>query len=90
MRQPALIGSFDRPCITVASGYYHTLTITDDYRLWSWGWGVHGQLGYDTYENCYVPSLVRLDDGQRWQPIEISAGYAHSAVLTEEVSIFDI
>ncbi|RDD47199.1 Ultraviolet-B receptor UVR8, partial [Trichoplax sp. H2] len=87
-QQPSLIGFFNNPCITVACGFYHTLTITDDHSLWSWGWGIHGQLGHSRYENCHIPSLVKPDDCQHWCPIKISAGYAHSAVLTEKGSVY--
>ena len=52
-------------------------------RLWSWGWGVHGQLGLEGVDNKLLPTHAsRLDE---WQVLFIAAGYGHSAVLTAEV-----
>ena len=53
------------------------------HRLWSWGWGVHGQLGLESVDNKLLPTHASLLDA--WQVSFISAGYGHSAVLTAEV-----
>ncbi|EDV28984.1 uncharacterized protein TRIADDRAFT_52403 [Trichoplax adhaerens] len=57
-QQPSLIGFFNNPCITVACGFYHTLTITDDHSLWSWGWGIHGQLGHSRVQFTHSGQAV--------------------------------
>ncbi len=49
-------------------------------RVWSWGWGVHGQLGLKTVDDKLLPSHVTSLDGL--QVSYIAAGYGHSAVLT--------
>ena len=54
-----------------------------NHRLWSWGWGVHGQLGLESVDNKLLPTHASLLDA--WQVSFISAGYGHSAVLTAEV-----
>lgn len=28
------------------------------FRLYTWGWGVHGQLGHNSVEDCHYPQLV--------------------------------
>jgi len=28
------------------------------YRVFTWGWGVHGQLGHHSVEDCHTPTLV--------------------------------
>ncbi len=49
-------------------------------RVWSWGWGVHGQLGLKTVDDKLLPyPVISLD---RLQVSFIAAGYGHSAVLT--------
>ena len=53
------------------------------HRLWSWGWGVHGQLGLESVDNKLLPTHASLLDA--WQVSFIAAGYGHSAVLTAEV-----
>lgn len=52
--------------------------------MWSWGWGVHGQLGLQSVEEKLLPTRASLLD--EWNVTVISAGYGHSAVLTVNVS----
>ena len=52
-------------------------------RVWSWGWGVHGQLGLKSVDDKSLPAHVMLLD--KWQVSFIAAGYGHSAVLSSEV-----
>ena len=51
--------------------------------VWSWGWGVHGQLGLQSVEEKLLPTHAALLDD--WNVSAISAGYGHSAVLTSDV-----
>lgn len=53
-------------------------------RVWSWGWGVHGQLGLRSVDDRAVPTHSNLLDNK--QVSFIAAGYGHSAILTAEVS----
>ena len=58
------------------------------FRVWSWGWGVHGQLGLRSVDDKAVPTHSTLLDNK--QVSFIAAGYGHSAILTAEVSTFDV
>ena len=51
--------------------------------MWSWGWGVHGQLGLQSVDDKLLPCHASLLEGK--QVSFIVAGYGHSAVLTAEV-----
>ena len=55
------------------------------YRVWSWGWGVHGQLGLRSVDDRAVPTHSNLLDNK--QVSFIAAGYGHSAILTAGVSM---
>lgn len=44
----------------VAAGSYHTVAVDHLNRVWTWGWGVYGQLGNGRVENSYFPHLVDL------------------------------
>ncbi|XP_077982825.1 uncharacterized protein LOC144437691 [Glandiceps talaboti] len=66
----------------IACGQYHSLALCQDHRVWSWGWGVHGQLGHGDPYDQPIPKIVQaLADSQVTQ---ISAGCCHSVVLTLE------
>ena len=56
------------------------------YSVWSWGWGVHGQLGLQSVDDKFLPCHTPLLEGK--QVSFIVAGYGHSAVLTAEVCCY--
>lgn len=64
--------------IDVVAGQYHSIALTADGRFYTWGWGIHGQLGHGTCNNEYYPKLVQFKQGVG----QITAGHAHSLVLT--------
>ncbi|XP_072176147.1 uncharacterized protein [Diadema setosum] len=73
-------------CITLACGQLHTLVLTQDQRLWSFGWGAHGQLGHGDVEDQIVPKP--LAPFTRSAIVSVSAGYAHSGILTNEGQVW--
>lgn len=38
--------------------YQPYLRVCCFYRVFTWGWGVHGQLGHHSVEDCHTPTLV--------------------------------
>ena len=54
------------------------------HRVWSWGWGVHGQLGHGDPEDQLFPKCIQELSGRNI--IRAAAGYCHSLVLGELVS----
>ncbi|CAI8053290.1 Ultraviolet-B receptor UVR8 [Geodia barretti] len=70
----------DKGIIAVECGQYHSLALSDDHSVWSWGWGVHGQLGLQSVDEKLLPTHATLLDERNVSVI--SAGYGHSAVLT--------
>lgn len=75
----------------IAAGANHSLAVTaDGTRLWGWGSNDTGQLGPGVDENVSSPVPVAIDlgpgaggGGRRDRIVSVSAGYAHTAVLTE-------
>ena len=54
------------------------------FSVYTWGWGIHGQLGQGDACDQYLPkALVLPESGDR--VCEIAAGYAHTLLLTEKV-----
>lgn len=87
--RPVQIGTLaDKNVVSVVCGQYHCLALDGDQRVWSWGWGVHGQLGLQSTDDRLFPVHVSVLD---YKEISfIAAGYGHSAVLTSkgEVLVF--
>ena len=85
--RPILLTEFSTKHVSsVTCGAYHTLAITSDYKVYAWGWGIHGQLGLNSAENQVYPQHVKLLDEHRI--VQAAAGHAHSAVLTSRVGRF--
>ena len=59
------------------------MALSADHRVWSWGWGVHGQLGVGSIEDSLLPTHVAALD--EYEVTHLAAGYSHSAALTSQV-----
>ncbi|CAG8598636.1 24468_t:CDS:10 [Cetraspora pellucida] len=58
---------FEPNIIKVSCGSAHTAIVTDDYRLWTCGWGKYGQQGqgpHKLFDNLtFTPSAIKLCQG---------------------------
>lgn len=82
---PQLITSLNHSRIVdVAAGQYHSAALTADGRIYTWGWGIHGQLGHGTCDNEYYPRHVQMKE----VVVQISAGHAHTLILSEEGKVY--
>ncbi|XP_034188520.2 RCC1 and BTB domain containing protein claret [Osmia lignaria lignaria] len=72
--------------IDAVAGQYHSVALTSDGRVFTWGWGVHGQLGHGNTDKKMVPTLVTslLGTVIRY----ISAGHAHTLALSTEGAVY--
>jgi alpha-tubulin suppressor-like RCC1 family protein len=68
----------------VAAGGYHSMVLTRDGDVLTWGWGLYGQLGHgNTYDQLVpkqVESLANVTD--------IAAGRCHSMALVEGGAVY--
>ncbi|XP_046385800.1 uncharacterized protein LOC124155755 [Ischnura elegans] len=78
---PRLVESLCREqVVQVSAGQYHSMALTDDGRVYTWGWGVYGQLGHGNVEDCTVPTLVQALNGSV-HITSICGGHCHSLAL---------
>lgn len=57
---PMLVESLsDELVISISAGQYHSLAISSNGKLWTWGWGVYGQLGHGAIDDCEKPKLLK-------------------------------
>lgn len=81
-RPSAITELSDKRIMSIACGQYHCLALSRDHHVYSWGWGVHGQLGQSSCEDSVVP--VRIAKLDHYRIKSIAAGYGHSAVLSQD------
>jgi len=81
--RPAIVPSFAGVAVTaLAAGQYHSAALDNRGRVWTWGLGVHGQLGLGDIEDEYVPRKVFRKAKVTCKAAQVACGYAHTAVLT--------
>ncbi|KAM3831580.1 putative E3 ubiquitin-protein ligase HERC6 isoform 1-T1 [Vipera latastei] len=73
--------------IQVACGHYHSIALTKDGRVFSWGQNIHGQLGLgkglpSQATPCNISSLAGIPVAQ------VAAGGAHSFVLSHSGVVY--
>ncbi|XP_011299545.1 uncharacterized protein ca [Fopius arisanus] len=84
---PELITSLAQEVIVDAvAGQYHSVALTMDGRVFTWGWGVHGQLGHGNTKEKNVPTLVESLLGIVIRTI--AAGHAHTIVLSDDGAVY--
>ena len=66
--------------VSVSAGGWHSLAITTDDAVWSWGWGHFGQLGHGDEQNQLLSKKIEAFAGQR--VLAVSAAHAHSLAIT--------
>jgi secretion-regulating guanine nucleotide exchange factor len=73
----------DQP-IKIASGYEHVLVVTNNGKLYSWGWNEHSNCGVgNSSQNYFQPQLVSIEN----KTVEnCYAGSAHSFALVQSTS----
>ena len=70
----------------VSSGQFHSACLDSEGRVYTWGWGVHGQLGHGGCDDVLSPQVVT--SLRRHRVIQVSCGYAHTVALTSKGHVF--
>ena len=68
--------------VAIAAGNTHSMVLTHEGAVLSFGWGMYGQLGHGEAEYQFEPKLIEALRGVR--VVAIEAGTAHSMALTDE------
>lgn len=74
----------------VACGGYHTMALTDNGLIYSWGHGIEGQLGYplDGFGVQNAPREVSSWSVLKTAAIHISCGQEHSAAVSKRGDVY--
>ncbi|XP_050244298.1 ultraviolet-B receptor UVR8-like isoform X1 [Quercus robur] len=64
----------------VSCGARHSTILTEDGKLFSWGWNKYGQLGLGDSADRNIPSLVSTDGSL---PTNVACGWWHTLLLAE-------
>ena len=82
-------------CVFASAGPRHTLAVSSDGRLFTWGGGSKGKLGHGSVDEVVFPEEVVLIPSQRvrrkfynTRVRQVAAGENHSVVLTEGGDVY--
>ncbi|XP_024984406.1 ultraviolet-B receptor UVR8-like isoform X2 [Cynara cardunculus var. scolymus] len=84
-------GGLSRKVIAIAAGEAHTLALTGDGNVYSWGRGTFGRLGNGSERDQLFPVKIEFkltDKRDRVKIIGISAGAYHSLALADDGSVW--
>ncbi len=75
--------------VQVSAGYYHTIALSENGQVYTWGSNAYGELGNGASENSNLPinitSKFKLTDDKI---IQVSAGYYHTIALSENGKVY--
>jgi len=74
--------------VRVCCGWSHSLAISANGAMYSWGWGAYFQLGHGDTDNRISPCLVKGFGGDHLKVRSIAAGGWHSACLCENGQVY--
>ncbi len=70
--------------VAVAAGEYHSVALDVNSQVWSWGWGLYGQLGNGNTAQVNVPTMLTTISNV----IAIAAGSYHTIALTADRTVY--
>eukprot|EP00466_Bigelowiella_natans_P015134 jgi/Bigna1/85156/estExt_fgenesh1_pg.C_20322 len=88
-RTPTQIKAFGptQKIVKIDAGLYHSAAITEDGKVFTWGYGKDGQCGHgDRVVHTPIPQQVRRMSKN--QAIEVSCGDGHTAVLCRDGELY--
>eukprot|EP00466_Bigelowiella_natans_P003691 jgi/Bigna1/45370/e_gw1.120.42.1 len=75
--------------IQVAVGSQHSIVLTSDGNVFTWGSGKNGRLGHGSVTNKSEPTRIEMFvGGTGHQVVQVAAGEAHSMVLDEKGQVY--
>jgi len=83
-RLPSTLGG--ERAVSVSAGDFHTLALTADGNVWSWGQGTYGRLGHGDEQNQLLPKKTEALAGER--VVAVSAGHCHSLAITADGAVW--
>eukprot|EP01084_Bolivina_argentea_P049726 91448_1 len=78
------INGLKHKIINVQCGERHTIALTDDRKVLSWGYNNCGQLGHGNTKNVFEPKLIRYIARRNIRIRKIACGGYHNVLLDNE------
>ncbi|KAF8791481.1 Ultraviolet-B receptor UVR8 like protein [Argiope bruennichi] len=85
--QPRIVESLlAETIVKIECGQYHSVALNADGRVFTWGWGVHGQLGHGNAEDIVFPKVI--ESLRKKTIVSICAGQGHTVLLNKNGNVY--
>lgn len=81
-------GNQSTKVVAIAAGEAHTLALTADGNVYSWGRGTFGRLGNGSELDHHLPTKIEFNFTDNLKIVGISAGAYHSLALADDGSVW--
>ncbi|KAL8256268.1 hypothetical protein R6Q59_031335 [Mikania micrantha] len=81
-------GNLSEKVTAIATGEAHTLAVTADGNVYSWGRGTFGRLGNGSDADQHSPVKIEFNSPDKVKIVGISAGAYHSIALADDGSVW--
>lgn len=76
--------------IAIAAGYAHTVVLTEEGDIYTWGSGRMGRLGHGADSDEVLPRKLLISSHASVRPVSVAAGEAHTCILRSDGSLVTI
>jgi alpha-tubulin suppressor-like RCC1 family protein len=84
--KPVKLNSFSgQKIISISCGSMHSMALSENRNVFSWGYNKYGQLGIGSIDNSYRPKMIHLNNSSI---IKISCGQKQSFLLSSDGYIY--
>ncbi len=84
--EPLIVNDLSHKIIGFDNCFHHVIAITEENKVYIWGFNNFGQLGNGTYDDCFVPHLLNeLNDENI---TAVCCGGWHSLALTSNGKVY--
>ncbi|XP_071709237.1 ultraviolet-B receptor UVR8-like [Rutidosis leptorrhynchoides] len=81
-------GNLSRRVVSIAAGESHTLALTGDGSVYSWGRGTFGRLGTGSELDRLFPAKIEFNSTKPVKIVGVAAGAYHSLALSDDGSVW--
>jgi Alpha-tubulin suppressor and related RCC1 domain-containing proteins len=76
----------DKRVVSISAGFNHVLALTDDYKVYAWGYNLFGQAALSNATETNIPIEIEALRGKK--VISLAGGFAHSLALTSDGKVY--
>uniref|UniRef100_A0A7S4NS28 Uncharacterized protein n=1 Tax=Guillardia theta TaxID=55529 RepID=A0A7S4NS28_GUITH len=77
-------------CVSIAAGFAHSVALTDQGQIYTWGCGKLGRLGHGSDSDEVLPRKLALISHDTIKAIAVAAGEAHTCIFRSEGSLITL